>query len=96
MNAGSLYQKRRELTATYDRLARQLAKGMYFQTEDIDDWSKAVTTAQRYDMFDLADALTALVDKPRHDAGRSVSKPGATRKAMAVDAFHALFIGGLA
>ena len=92
MTAGSLYQKRRELTATYDRLATQLAKGMFLQTEDIDDWSKAITTAQRYDMFDLVDQLTALVNKPHHDAGKSISKPGATRKALATDAFHALFI----
>jgi hypothetical protein len=95
MTAGSLYQKRKAIETTLDKLTRQLAKGMFLQTEEIDEWSEALTIAQRYDFYDLQDKLGDLIAKPRHDAGKSVSKPGTVRKAMATDAFHALFIGGL-
>jgi hypothetical protein len=92
MTAGSLYQRRKDVEATYNKLTRQLAKGMFLQREEIDEWSEALTTAGRYDFYDLTDKLAALIAKPREDAGKSISKPGATRKALAVDAFHALFV----
>jgi len=95
MNITTLSKVRSSCTTTYNKLAAQLARGMYLDNDQVDEWSTAVAIAERYQLTDLYRQLTTLLAKPRSDAGRSISKPGTERKRQATDAFHALFVGGL-
>ena len=96
MSITTIAKARTECLATLDRLSVQLAQGNAMSSKDVDEWVHATNLAHRYELTTLSDKLSSLIAKPREDAGKSISKPGTERKRQATDAFHALFIGGVA
>jgi hypothetical protein len=95
MSVLTQYQKARQrVTSTYNDLSSTLARGQFLTPQQVDNWSSALDTARQYDLHAEADALVALLAKPRSDAGKSISKPGEARKQLARDAFSALFVSG--
>lgn len=83
-----------KVNATYDKLFRQIDKGMFLDNDLVTEWSDTVELANRFGFHAEADKLVRLLAKPRGDAGKSISKPGATRQALATDAFNSLFVEG--